>query len=111
MGSVRMRMSVCLLAAAVLAFPAARAAAQPGMQFTAQDRALADAMGTYWTSFAKTGNPNGAGVPSWPAFTARRPAVMHFDSGPEVGPVLNLEKLEVLEGYYAWRRAQAPGKP
>jgi para-nitrobenzyl esterase len=84
---------------------------QPGMQFTAQDRALSEALGTYWTNFAKTGSPNGAGVPSWPAFSARHPNVMHFDDVPEAGPVPNLEKLEVLEGYYAFRRGQATGKP
>jgi para-nitrobenzyl esterase len=84
---------------------------QPGMQFTADDRALSDAIGTYWTNFAKTGNPNGAGVPTWPAFSTRHPAVMHFDGMPVAGPVPNLEKLEVLEGYYAFRRAQAPEKP
>jgi para-nitrobenzyl esterase len=33
---------------------------------TAADRAVARAMGDYWTNFARTGNPNGQGLASWP---------------------------------------------
>jgi para-nitrobenzyl esterase len=33
---------------------------------------LSDDVQAYWTNFAKTGNPNGAGVPNWPAFGSAR---------------------------------------
>lgn len=36
--------------------------------FTATDRHLAELIQTYWTDFAKTGNPNSEHVPQWPSF-------------------------------------------
>jgi para-nitrobenzyl esterase len=33
------------------------------------DRKVAQEMGDYWTNFAKTGDPNGASLPAWPAFS------------------------------------------
>ena len=35
------------------------------------DEKLGEAMRAYWVQFAKTGNPNEAGAPKWPAFDAR----------------------------------------
>ena len=32
------------------------------------DRALAEVMMSYWVNFATRGNPNGPGLPNWPAF-------------------------------------------
>ena len=37
-------------------------------QYTETDRALSDAMSTYWVNFAKTGDPNGNGLPAWTAY-------------------------------------------
>jgi len=34
----------------------------------AEQNALKATMSTYWTNFARTGNPNGAGVPAWAGF-------------------------------------------
>jgi para-nitrobenzyl esterase len=39
-------------------------------------------MQKYWTNFAKTGNPNGAGLPTWPTFDATSRAYVQFtDAG------------------------------
>jgi len=41
-------------------------------------------MQRYWTNFAKTGNPNGPGLPFWPAFDREGRAYLEFtDRGPQ----------------------------
>ena len=53
----------------------------PFMNGTGRDRyALAETMAAAWVSFARTGNPNHAGLPAWPAFDAARRATMVFDT-------------------------------
>jgi len=45
---------------------------------------LGDIMSSAWLNFAHTGNPNGNGVPQWPAFTTKKKATMIFDKECEV---------------------------
>jgi para-nitrobenzyl esterase len=45
-----------------------------------QDRyALADQMSSAWVAFARTGNPNHKGLPTWPTFDTTKRAVMIFN--------------------------------
>jgi para-nitrobenzyl esterase len=83
---------------------------QRALPWTAEDRAMSDAMATYWTNFAKRGDPNGPGVPAWPAFGGNRPAVMRFTDAPRAGALPNAKKLEALDAYFAWRRTPAGAK-
>lgn len=46
--------------------------------FTGQDRKLSATMQAYWTNFAKTGNPNGPGLPEWPAFNGKTRSYLQF---------------------------------
>jgi len=71
---------------------------------TGTDLEISDAMGTYWTNFAKYGDPNGEGLSEWPEFTNDSPVVMHFDQTPHLGPVPSQQSLEVLDDYFQWRR-------
>lgn len=73
-------------------------------QITKTDLEISDAMGTYWTNFAKYGDPNGEGMPEWPAFSDENPQVMYFSQTPHTGPVPSEESLRVLDSYFKWRR-------
>jgi para-nitrobenzyl esterase len=55
----------------------------PRVPANAVDRQVSDVMQRYWTNFAKTGDPNGAGLPVWPKFDPTRRAYVQFtDAGP-----------------------------
>jgi para-nitrobenzyl esterase len=69
------------------------------------DWAISETVSTYWTNFAKRGDPNGAGVPEWPRFTEREPRVMYFKDVAYPGAVPSADGLHVLDAYFAWRRS------
>ena len=72
-----------------------------------EDRAMSDLMSSYWVNFAKTGDPNGPGLPPWPAFTASSQTVMYFDAKTSARPAPNMTQIKALDEYFAWRRQQA----
>ena len=74
-------------------------------QTTKSDLEISEAIGTYWTNFAKYGDPNGDGVSEWPAFSDVHPQVMYFGQKPYIGPVPSADALKVLDGYFEWRRS------
>ena len=73
-------------------------------KLTPADFAISDTLSTYWTNFAKRGDPNGAGVPEWPPFTAKNNQLMYFNQHAFPGPVPSPQGLEALDAYFAWRR-------
>jgi para-nitrobenzyl esterase len=81
-----------------------------GMPATDADKALSDQISSYWVNFAKNFDPNGAGLPSWPAFAAANQQVLNLNDPTKAIPLPNAEKLQALDGYYAWRRSQADAK-
>jgi para-nitrobenzyl esterase len=60
-------------------------AAKYGKDLTARDEATARAANAYWANFARTGNPNGPGLPNWPAYSAKSDGIMDFTPDGPVG--------------------------
>lgn len=63
---------------------------------TEEDETLTDAMGKYWTNFAKTGDPNGQDLVSWPLYN-ESDQWMTFNPSIEVKTGVRVEKLDVME--------------
>ena len=55
-----------------------------GPRHVAVDHDISNAIQTYWTNFATTGDPNGSSsLPQWPRFTAATRSYLEFtDQGP-----------------------------
>jgi para-nitrobenzyl esterase len=54
------------------------AAIKYGDKATPRDTAMGKAMSSYLVNFAKRGDPNGAGLPAWPAYARASDAIMDF---------------------------------
>lgn len=60
------------------------------------DHKLAAIMSSYWANFAKTGNPNGNGLPAWPAYTTTGNPTQILGEKVETLPLPGKNGLEFL---------------
>ncbi len=88
------------------------------LPWTADDRKLSAMMSSYWTNFAKSGNPNGVGLPEWPDYrSAGKYEVMHLHLGtsaPMAKPDTLRSRYELLDRIAQERentRTSAAAKP
>jgi para-nitrobenzyl esterase len=58
---------------------------RPGETVRPEDRRLSEQMMSYWTNFARTGDPNGSGLPLWPKYDSAD-RLIHLDSTITSGP-------------------------
>jgi para-nitrobenzyl esterase len=75
---------------------------------SAPDRAVADRMSSYWVNFARSGDPNGPGLPVWQAHAvgaSERALVIDAEPGSERLPAK--PRLELHDELYAQLRASA----
>jgi para-nitrobenzyl esterase len=73
-------------------------AASPAVPWEAADRALSEQMMTYWSNFARTGDPNGPGLPPWPRYDrATNAPVLHLDVETRSAPDRNHARYELLD--------------
>jgi para-nitrobenzyl esterase len=75
-----------------------------------EDHSLATLMSTYWANFAKTGNPNGEGLPRWPIYNSDKgAAVMHFNAASKAYPDKHIARYRFILEARSKRDTQ-PGK-
>ncbi len=75
------------------------------LPWTDADRRLSELMSSYWVNFAKAGDPNGDGLPPWPAYQAQGEPVMELSDQPHARPIPRQGAMEFIEAYFARRRA------
>jgi para-nitrobenzyl esterase len=80
---------------------------QSPWNWTAADRKLAEEMSSYWVNFARSGDPNGRGLPQWPAFTNSESKVQYLGDPIIVGGVASIHGLSTFDAVYSTVR----GKP
>ncbi|MEI9990343.1 MAG: carboxylesterase family protein [Rhizomicrobium sp.] len=61
-----------------------------------QDTAISQTMQSYWTNFARTGDPNGAGLPPWPKFEGAAPPTLVIDDQPHAVPDFRKAQFEAV---------------
>lgn len=88
-------------------------AAKYGKALSPEDEATAQAMLSYWVSFAKTGDPSTGNPVAWPRFTPETNMVMDFT--PDHGPMAETDpwkaRLDVTAAYVSSTAPKAPTKP
>ena len=71
---------------------------------SAEDRQMADIMSDYWVNFARSGNPNGQGLPTWQKYTESSPDYVELNGGVRPDSDITPEAWKVFDKVMAARR-------
>jgi para-nitrobenzyl esterase len=69
--------------------------------WTSADHKLADIMSSYWVNFAAKGDPNGPGLPEWPAYGKPPASIMELGDEVRLIPsILDKDKMQFWAKYF-----------
>ena len=68
--------------------------------YDAIDRQLSDAMSAYWVNFARTGDPNGDGLPNWPRYDPEQDELIEFGNDIGVRRGLARKQLDFWDNFF-----------
>lgn len=77
---------------------------QKDQAWTREDREVSELMSDYWVNFARDGDPNGPGLPHWPAYDDSNPQLMRLSPEPGAITTPRPEAQEFLDRYFEKRR-------
>ena len=72
-----------------------------GWPWSAGDRDLSRQISSAWINFARSGDPNGEGIPHWPAYDPDVPTTLVWDVEPRVSDPLDRRRMEFLDRFNA----------
>ncbi|MGI5452394.1 carboxylesterase/lipase family protein [Streptomyces sp. CA-249302] len=73
--------------------------------WTDEDRAVAGTVSSYWTNFAATGDPNGPGLPHWPAYAPAAGTVMEIGARFRPIPVADPARTDFWIRFFGTQQA------
>jgi para-nitrobenzyl esterase len=65
-----------------------------------EDAQVSQLMRRYWINFARSADPNGPGLPVWPAFSDNASDAMIFDRNSSARRLPNVDRMRAIDSFY-----------
>ena len=73
---------------------------RPSATARLEDAQVSQLMRRYWINFAKSADPNGPGLPVWPAFSDSSSKAMIFDRNSSARRLPNVDRMRAIDSFF-----------